>query len=110
MTLLIERPRHRVSPPVDDARHIVLENVSWDYYIRTLRALDGQILKVTYDDGRMEIMAPPIGNFHEYAKKCASRLIETYAVGADIPITGLGEVTTQRKDVKKGLEPDECYW
>jgi Uma2 family endonuclease len=88
----------------------VLEDVSWEYYDRTLRELEArhQHVRVTYDDGRMEFMT--IGDEHERAKKTIARLIEAYALERDIPITGLGSVTCRRKKLRKGLEPDECYY
>src|SRR5437868_5011932 len=111
MTVLMERPK-KLHPRSFDgyAQHILLENVSWDYYLNTLDELEGRNYRVTYDDGRMEIMAPPIGDLHEYGKTCIARLIETYAYEMDLNITGAGEVTTHREDVKKGVQPDECYW
>jgi Uma2 family endonuclease len=39
-----------------------------------------------------------------------ARLLETYALEADIPITALGMLTLRRKKLKVGLEPDECYY
>jgi Uma2 family endonuclease len=91
-------------------RHIVLHGISWDEYTRTLleRDAEGSHSHVTYDNGEMEIMTH--GDNHERAKTALARLIETYALEADIPILGLGEVTCRREDLLKGLDPDECYY
>lgn len=88
----------------------VLEDVSWEYYDRTLRELEArhQHVRVTYDDGRMEFKT--LGDEHERTKKTVARLIELYALEQDIPITGLGSITCRRKKLRKGLEPDECYY
>src|SRR5438094_4665209 len=110
MTVLMETPkRARRGSTAGYPQHILLEDVSWKYYLKTLDELEGQPQRVTYDNGRMEIMSPP-GSLHEYAKRCIGRLLETYATEADINITGVGEVMTHHRELKKGLQPDECYW
>lgn len=93
-----------------DASHsIVLEGVSWESYERLLEESGNQSnLHFTYDNGRLEIMAP--SPFHESVKTVAARLIEMYAAEMDIPIHGLGSTTFKREDLAKGLEPDECYY
>jgi Uma2 family endonuclease len=91
-------------------RHSVFHGVSWEEYERTLLELEaaGSNAHVTFDNGEMEIMTN--GDLHERAKKALARLLETYALEADIPITGLGQVTCRRRDLLKGLDPDECYY
>ena len=88
--------------------HVLLENVSWDYYEQTLHELDETHIHATYDQGRMEIMT--LGDRHEIAKKNIARLLEIYAYEKRIPLTGAGSVTCRRKDLKRGVEPDECYY
>lgn len=88
----------------------VHEGVSWDYYDHTLRELEatGRHVRVTYDDGRMELMT--LGDLHEMVKATIGRLIETYALERDIPIVPKGSITCRRKSLGKGLEPDESYY
>jgi Uma2 family endonuclease len=104
MTVLIEPPRRRTAP----IERFVFDDVSWDYYLRTLHELGDRRVQVTYDDGRMEIMSP--GNVHEYIKTVIGRFIETYAMEVNVRASGFGSVTTQKRSVRKGLEPDECYY
>jgi Uma2 family endonuclease len=91
-------------------RQFIFEDVSWEYYTRTLDELDrsGQHARVTYDRGRMEIMT--VGRRHEIIKKAIGRLLEAYADESDIGIEGVGNVTCRRLDLERGLEPDECYY
>jgi Uma2 family endonuclease len=88
----------------------VFHGVSWEDYDRTLNELyaAGLHAHVTFDNGELEIMTN--GDTHERLKTAIARLIETYALEADIPITGLGEATCRREDLLKGLDPDECYY
>jgi Uma2 family endonuclease len=100
MTMVLSQPTQR----------FVLEDVTWDYYDHTLREIEAahQHVRVTYDDGRMELMV--MGDEHERIKATIRRLLEQYALDMDIPITGLGSVTHRRKHLRKGVEPDECYY
>lgn len=46
-------------------RRFVMEDVSWDYYDRTLHEIEasGRRMRITYDDGRMEYRV--VGDEHE---------------------------------------------
>ena len=68
---------------------------------------DGHI-RLTFDDGQLEIMSP--SPRHESVKTHLARLIEAYADAMGIVAEGLGSTTFKRKDLQKGLEPDECYY
>jgi Uma2 family endonuclease len=88
---------------------VLLDDVSWEFYEHFLEELDRlkRHLRVTYDDGRMEIMT--LTNRHEQQKKLLARLVEMYSLVRDLDITGVGSVTL-KKPRRKGLEPDECYY
>lgn len=101
------------SPPAStefERGHFVFEGATWEFYQRTLEQLEraGQHARVTFDNGRMEIMTT--SGWHESIKTCVARLLEHYSFVKDIPIQGFGNVTCQREDLLKGLEPDECYY
>lgn len=89
---------------------IVLEDVSWDDYTRILYETEaaGLHTRITYDDGRMELMTT--GDLHELVKSTMGRLLEVYALEMDIAIIPKGSLTCRRKALRKGLEPDECYY
>jgi len=96
------------APPRADV--ILFENASWELYELSVRDRDaaGQHFKITYDNGRMSIVSPlPI---HELIKKLLARMIEYADVELDIGISCYGSTTWRRKDLAKGLEPDECYY
>src|SRR5689334_5933647 len=103
----VPAPRLHASPGQD---HFLFEDVTWEFYEQTLEQLEraGQHARVTYDEGRMEMMTTT--GWHEDIKKCAARLLETYSIVRDIPIRGIGSLTCKRRDRRKGLEPDECYY
>jgi Uma2 family endonuclease len=88
---------------------VLMEDVSWDYYTHTLEELGPtRGFRVVYYQGRMEIVTT--SPKHERIKSIIARLLETYALEADIPITGLGQLTLRSKKLRVGLEPDECYY
>jgi Uma2 family endonuclease len=84
-----------------------MDGVPWDLYVALRDAVDSPAVRMTYCEGELEIMTvlPP----HEIAKKMIARLIELYALEADIPINGYGNTTFRSKAKARGLEPDECY-
>ena len=85
-----------------------LQNVTWDMYQKLLRSVGEQNLRLTYDQGELEIMSPLPE--HEIEKKLLARLIESMGDELEIDVEGLGSTTFKRKSLKKGLEPDECYY
>jgi Uma2 family endonuclease len=91
-----------------DQQHIVLDDVSWEFYEHLLHEIGDRPIRVTYDSGSLEIMAPL--NVHEYWKTCIGQLIETMCLERDINMLPAGSTTFRRKDREKGLEPDECYY
>ena len=96
------------TPPHAVVEMIELANVSWEAYELLLRDVEGQNLRITYDQGRMVIMSPlPI---HDKVKKLAGRLIELATLERDIPVSSFGSTTWKRQDLSKGLEADECYY
>jgi Uma2 family endonuclease len=105
MTLILDDPP--IPLPGD---YLVIDDVTWDRYeqLRTDTDDAGSHVRITYDQGRMVLMSPlPI---HEKVKKIAGRLIELTAIELDIPCACLGSTTWKRRDLRKGLEADECYY
>src|SRR5437016_4133384 len=94
--------------PLDDIQHFVLEDATWDLYEKLLRDIGNRPIRVTYDEGRMEIMSPLPE--HERPKKLLAQMIEALTFELDMPRTSLGSTTFRRREKAKGLEPDECYY
>src|SRR3954471_24340952 len=102
MTLAIDRSR------LLDQQHIVLDDVSWEFYERVLEEIGNRPIRVTFSDGSIEIMSPLPE--HEWIKKAIASLIELMVVELNIPMSAFGSSTFRREDKQKGLEPDECYY
>lgn len=89
-------------------QHIVLDHVSWELYEHLLREIGNRPIRLTYDQGTLEIMSPL--SEHESAKKTIARLLEILSVDLEIPIEALGSTTFRLRRKQRGLEPDECYY
>src|ERR1700722_19725462 len=88
----------------------VLRDVSWEDYEALSQETDeqGSHVRISYDNGKMVLMSPLPK--HEWFKKRVGRLIEMATLEWDIPIYSLGSTTWKRRDLRKGLEADECYY
>lgn len=90
-------------------RAVVLSNVDWRTYTRLLKALDERPrLRLTYDCGKLEIMVT--SPEHESDSAFLALLVAVLAREFKLPVKSGGSVTMKRKQMKKGLEPDKCFW
>jgi Uma2 family endonuclease len=97
-----------VPTSLDDVQHLVLESASWDLYEHLLKEIGNRPIRMTYDDGRLEIMSPLPE--HEDPKRMIGRMIEMLTWELNMPVKSLGSTTFRRKDKAKGVDPDECYY
>src|SRR5438552_134276 len=88
--------------------HLVLENASWELYEQLLRETADRRLRITYDQGRLEIMSPLAR--HEGYGSWIARLIELMCLERSIRVASLKSTTFRSKRKRKGLEPDECFY
>jgi Uma2 family endonuclease len=87
----------------------ILQNIHWNTYQNLVRDLESQPgTRLTYDRGTLEIMMPLPP--HERNKRLLGRFVEVITEELGIEICSLGSTTWSREDLKKGLEPDECYY
>lgn len=88
---------------------LVLRDVAWDEYERLLADLvDRPGLRVTYDEGRLEIMSPLPE--HEEYKEFILRLVSVLSEIQGITLETRGSATWKRKAFRKGTEPDTCFY
>lgn len=85
------------------------DEVPWEEYEQLLTELgEGYAVRIFYDNGRMEIMAP--SRVHEMAKGIINRLVNAIADELDIDIESLGSTTFRSQFKAKGAEPDDCFY
>lgn len=94
---------------VDNEAHVLLHDVSWEFYEAVLDEIgDRRRIFVTFDRGEMELMAPSFK--HDDGKWDIARMISVMALELRISIRGTGSATWRRKDIERGVEPDECFY
>lgn len=103
MTTTLARPRRRLH-----REGVVFSGISWKNYERIGRIFWNRPIRITYDRGQMEILRT--SNEHERFKHVMAVLLFVLAEELNIEICGAGSMTFKRATLKKGLEPDECYW
>ena len=96
------------SPAPSSFEHLLLDDVSWDFYEQLLREIGDRPLRVTYDNGQLKIMSPL--RKHELWGEWIAWLIQLMCVERSILLAPLGSTTFRNKLKKKGLEPDKCFY
>jgi Uma2 family endonuclease len=104
------RVRHpKVHTVLGPEQRVLLHGLSWQDYIQLGKILcDRPALRLTFDRGTLEIMVT--SREHEFYKTRLGRLMEILAEEFNLPIDPGGNMTFQREELEKGLEPDNCWW
>jgi Uma2 family endonuclease len=87
----------------------VIPNTDWETYTKLLKAFaERPRVKLTYDRGDLEIMAPSLE--HDDDGDVLGDFVKILAEAFGLPLHRGGSVTLRRRRMKKGLEPDRCFW
>ena len=86
----------------------LLTGVRWETYEALLADVGDGSLRLTYADGELELSIPdgPSNRHRCRLRRLVADLTEVLA----IPIDGCGSTTLRRRDMEKGLEPDEAFY
>ena len=88
---------------------LILNEVPWDEYEQLLADLgDGAGVRVSYDQGRLEIMSP--SSKHEKFARLMTLLVWTAAEEMDVVVECLGSTTYKPEWLARGVEPDDLWW
>jgi Uma2 family endonuclease len=101
-----KKARSLPQPPAEQL--IRLSFVDWPSYIAISDGLGERRVRATYADGEMELMT--VSSKHERAKSFLGRLIVALSEELEIDAEGAGNMTIRREVLRRGLEPDDCYW
>jgi Uma2 family endonuclease len=87
----------------------VLYNISWQTFEALLQDTgEDRGSRFAYDCGTLEIMTPLFE--HENPKSNFGNFIVALAEELGLEIKSAGSTTLKRKIVKRGIEPDNCYY
>ena len=88
---------------------LVFPQVSWEQYENLLEDLiDHPGIRVSYDEGRLQVMSPSAE--HEEYKDFLLRIAQAVAEELEIPLETRGSATWKRRTLRKGVEPDACFY
>ncbi|MHB2016585.1 MAG: Uma2 family endonuclease [Candidatus Xenobia bacterium] len=83
-------------------------DTDWAGYLKILDVVGERSIKVTYDQGRLELMSP--GKRHERRREVLGSLVEGILQALRMAGEPGGGMTFRREDLDRGFEPDKCYW
>lgn len=95
------------SPAVSEQRFLLWDS-NWQTYERFLEAIGERPVRVTYDRGKLEIMALSLG--HERCGELLGQMVVAITDECDISRLSGGSTTFKREDLDRGLEADKCYY
>src|SRR6476660_1416235 len=94
--------------PPSATKGVLLAGISWFTYEALLADLEDRPIRLTYDRGNLEIMAPTFN--HERCKRKIGRMVETLAEEKGLAYISGGSTTFRMEVLEKGLEPDDCFY
>jgi Uma2 family endonuclease len=88
---------------------VIVRNVSWETYQRLVKDLENSgSPRLAYDQGVLEIMSPHLE--HEAANRAIAAIIEIALEEMDLDFESAGSTTFKRETLKRGFEPDSCFY
>jgi Uma2 family endonuclease len=88
---------------------VIVQGVGWDTYACLLADFaDSRGIRVPYDQGTLEIMAPSFK--HEQAADLLSDVVKAVAEAQALDVVPAGSTTFKRQDVERGFEPDASFY
>ena len=85
-----------------------IENVRWDTYVALADDRRGNIPRMTFDNGVLELMSPR--RQHENIGRLLGRIVETFTEVSGIEIQSVASTTFRRPDLQRAFEADESYY
>src|SRR5262245_22915704 len=96
------------APSAEPNERFLVRGLAWYAYRRVWAALQGRHLRLTYDRGNLELMT--ISRSHGSYSRLLGRFVFVLAEEFTLPISSCGDMTCDREDLDRGLEPDESFY
>ncbi len=104
----VPSPRRMLDGVPSDTR-VVIAGVTWEFYDRFSRAVrDGDNCRIAFDGKDIEMMT--LGPLHERYKTRLDTFISIVADELAIKYQPQGSTTWKHKNIKRGVEPDLCFY
>src|SRR5262245_1901471 len=91
-----------------DGQRFLLRSIDWQTYRKISEALTGRHVRLTYDRGNLELMT--IWGRHGNSSRLLGRFVLVLAEEFGLPIRSFGDMTCEREDLERGIEPDESFY
>lgn len=95
-------------PVLVGEQRVLINGISYEFYKQFCDEIGEQPIRLSYSDDCLEIMNTHLP--HEFYKKILAKLVEAIFFERDMRIRSGGMITIQHDAIKKGFEPDECWW
>ena len=108
-------PTQAASTYIEAIRHLplgsalIVPDVSWAEYEDLLAELgEGYAVRVTYDQGRLEIVSP--SQKHEKWNRFVGAIARVLATEFGTDLENFGSTTFKHQALQQGAEPDTCFY
>jgi Uma2 family endonuclease len=106
MATIAEPLEKRCREPAE--QRFLLGGIEWSAYRAISDALTGRHLRLAYDRGNLELMTTSWA--HGNLGRLTGRFIFVLAEEFNLSIRSFGDVTCDREDLERGVEPDESFY
>jgi Uma2 family endonuclease len=94
---------------IPDQQRFVLFSKPWKTYIELGRLFQDQRgVRITYDRGVLQLAT--VSHEHEHLALLLAFLTWAWTEERGVLIKSGGSTTFRRRDLERGLEPDQCFW
>ncbi len=90
------------------SQRLTIRGLDWDRYRRIAAALTGRHVRLTYAGGNLEFMT--ISAAHANLSRLLAQFVIVLTEELGLPRRSFGDMTCDREDLDRGLEPDECFY
>ena len=94
--------------PIQSDQRFFLQGVSWQTYLELRDSSENLHIRMTYNQGILEMMAP--SKRHEHFGYFLGRLIDIWTEEMNINVQSCRTMTFKREDLLRGLDPDNYYY
>jgi Uma2 family endonuclease len=104
------------APPDVDNSHctgnagdsVLLHGISWKLYCKLRKMPENRSIRMTFDQGELEIMSPSAE--HEGIASMIGDVIKIWTLENKIRTRSCRTLTIRRSLLERGFEPDNCYY